>query len=114
MKSSIKDLLIFIKFVNRLSKVTGTISVDGVTPLEAGLAAWRSRLVALPQRPALFAATLRDNLDPDEIHSDAEIWDALEQVCGTLRYFMQVKKPILEAALPLTHRNNVMYAIKKY
>ncbi|CAH2056118.1 unnamed protein product, partial [Iphiclides podalirius] len=64
----------------RLAKVSGRITVDGVTAEEAGLHVWRSRLCALPQRPALFAATLRDNLDPEGRYSDAQIHDALEQV----------------------------------
>ncbi|XP_053622023.1 probable multidrug resistance-associated protein lethal(2)03659 isoform X2 [Plodia interpunctella] len=64
----------------RLSRITGKVTVDGVTADEAGLRCWRSRLCALPQRPALFAATLRDNLDPQHKYSDAEIYAALEQV----------------------------------
>ncbi|XP_028172659.1 probable multidrug resistance-associated protein lethal(2)03659, partial [Ostrinia furnacalis] len=65
---------------SRLSHVTGSVKVDGVTADEAGLRIWRSRLCALPQRPALFAAPLRDNLDPEQRHSDAEIHRALAQV----------------------------------
>ncbi|XP_048004217.1 probable multidrug resistance-associated protein lethal(2)03659 isoform X1 [Leguminivora glycinivorella] len=64
----------------RLGKTSGKISVDGVTPEEAGLRAWRQRLVALPQRPALFAGPLRDNLDPQHIYTDAEIYNALHEV----------------------------------
>ncbi|CAG4948811.1 unnamed protein product [Parnassius apollo] len=64
----------------RLSKVSGRITVDGVCAEQAGLRAWRSRLCALPQRPALFAATLRDNLDPEGRYTDAQIYGALEQV----------------------------------
>ncbi|KOB70929.1 putative ATP-dependent bile acid permease [Operophtera brumata] len=54
--------------------------VDGVSYDEAGLRSWRSRVCALPQRAALFAATLRDNLDPANKHTDADIYKALEQV----------------------------------
>lgn len=64
----------------RLAKVSGKVSVDGVSAETAGLRAWRSRLCALPQRPALFAAALRDNLDPEGIYSDADIYKALDQV----------------------------------
>ncbi|GBP66210.1 Probable multidrug resistance-associated protein lethal(2)03659 [Eumeta japonica] len=64
----------------RLSKLYGKVTVDGVTVDEAGLRAWRSRLAALPQRPALFAASLRDNLDPDGRYTDVQLWDALDQV----------------------------------
>ncbi|CAK1546528.1 unnamed protein product [Leptosia nina] len=64
----------------RLNKITGSITVDGVTAEVAGLRTWRSRLFALPQRPALFAATLRDNLDPEQKYSDAQIHTALKEV----------------------------------
>ncbi|CAB3257407.1 unnamed protein product [Arctia plantaginis] len=64
----------------RLAKVSGNVKVDGVTAETAGLRAWRSRLCALPQRPALFAAALRENLDPEGIYTDADIYKALDQV----------------------------------
>ncbi|KAL4711269.1 hypothetical protein ACJJTC_019110 [Scirpophaga incertulas] len=64
----------------RLSHVTGVVTVDGVSAHEAGLRRWRSSLFVLPQRPALFAATLRENIDPEEKYSDAQIHQALEQV----------------------------------
>ncbi|CAH2101657.1 unnamed protein product [Euphydryas editha] len=64
----------------RLSKISGSIRVDGVSAEAAGLRRWRSRLCALPQRPALFAASLRDNLDPQRVYSDAQIYAALDEV----------------------------------
>ncbi|XP_045529572.1 probable multidrug resistance-associated protein lethal(2)03659 [Pieris brassicae] len=64
----------------RLNKITGKVLVDGVSAELAGLRTWRSRLCALPQRPALFAATLRDNLDPEQKYSDAQIHAALHEV----------------------------------
>ncbi|XP_052748998.1 probable multidrug resistance-associated protein lethal(2)03659 [Galleria mellonella] len=64
----------------RLNPITGAVRVDGVTAEEAGLRAWRCRLGALPQRPALFAGSLRDNLDPRGLHSDADLLAALDQV----------------------------------
>ncbi|CAG9786868.1 unnamed protein product [Diatraea saccharalis] len=64
----------------RLNRISGSVRVDGVCAEECGLRAWRSQLCALPQRPALFAATLRDNLDPAQQYADAEIYRALEQV----------------------------------
>ena len=31
------------------------------------------------QDPVVFSGTMRENLDPFEIHSDTEVWEALEQ-----------------------------------
>ncbi|CAH2229132.1 jg8067, partial [Pararge aegeria aegeria] len=64
----------------RLNKISGKVTVDGVNADQAGLRRWRSRLCALPQRPALFAATLRDNLDPEQKYTDAQLFAALNEV----------------------------------
>ncbi|KAG7295682.1 hypothetical protein JYU34_021965 [Plutella xylostella] len=64
----------------RLSKISGKITIDGLTAEQVGLSRWRSGVAALPQRPALFAASLRDNLDPHGVYSDAQIWEKLKQV----------------------------------
>lgn len=58
----------------------GAIMLDGMNVLEMGLTDLRSRLAAIPQDPVLFSGSLRNNLDPYSAHSDAELWDALEQV----------------------------------
>lgn len=34
----------------------------------------------MPQSPDLFEGTLRENIDPAGVYSDADIWIALEQV----------------------------------
>ncbi|KAM3955592.1 putative multidrug resistance-associated protein lethal(2)03659 [Aphomia sociella] len=64
----------------RLCPISGAVRVDGVSLEQAGLRAWRGRLAALPQRPALFAGALRDNLDPRGRHRDADLLAALHQV----------------------------------
>lgn len=40
----------------------------------------RSRLTIVAQESALFAGTLRFNLDPFEAYDDLDIWDALRRV----------------------------------
>ena len=40
----------------------------------------RSAISIVPQSPDLFEGTLRENIDPVEEHSDADIWNALDQV----------------------------------
>ncbi|XP_041970656.1 probable multidrug resistance-associated protein lethal(2)03659 [Aricia agestis] len=73
-----KSSLIAALFV--LARTHGGVAVDGVRARSAGLRAWRRRLCALPQRPALFAGTLRDNLDPMGARTDAELHAALREV----------------------------------
>lgn len=63
----------------------GAIMLDGVDLLQMGLTDLRSRLAAIPQDPVLFSGSLRGNLDPYNRHTDAELWDALEQVALKVR-----------------------------
>lgn len=39
----------------------------------------RSQLAAIPQEPFLFSGTVRENLDPQGLHEDGALWQALEQ-----------------------------------
>ncbi|XP_070536210.1 ATP-binding cassette sub-family C member 8-like [Ptychodera flava] len=56
----------------------GCISIDGVNIADVPLLTLRSRLAIIPQDPVLFAGTIRFNLDPEEIRSDDELWEALD------------------------------------
>ena len=56
----------------------GQISIDGQNIGLMGLARLRSRLTIIPQDPVLFSGSLRMNLDPFEMYTDAQIWTALE------------------------------------
>ncbi len=38
----------------------------------------RSAVTTIPQDPTLFSGSLRTNVDPTEVKSDSEVWDALE------------------------------------
>lgn len=61
-----------------LEAISGKITIDGENIAEFGLHDLRSRLTIIPQDPVLFSGTLRFNLDPLKIHTDYEIWRALE------------------------------------
>ena len=39
----------------------------------------RSQLAVIPQEPFLFSGTVRENLDPQGLHEDGALWQALEQ-----------------------------------
>ncbi len=56
-----------------------SILIDDQDILSMPLQLLRSRLTIIPQDPVMFSGTIRSNLDPFRCHSDAEIWDALDQ-----------------------------------
>jgi ATP-binding cassette subfamily C (CFTR/MRP) protein 1 len=62
-----------------LEAAEGKISIDGVDISEIGLHDLRSIISIIPQDPQLFEGTLRTNIDPTNVASDADIWQALNQ-----------------------------------
>lgn len=64
------------------SKANAVCSIDGLNVSTIGLFDLRGRLAIIPQDPAMFEGTVRDNLDPRHVHDDTELWSVL----GTLGY----------------------------
>ncbi|XP_056606838.1 multidrug resistance-associated protein 1 [Triplophysa dalaica] len=61
-----------------LEAAKGKIYIDGINISELGLHDLRSRITIIPQDPVLFSGSLRMNLDPFNVYSDEEVWNALE------------------------------------
>lgn len=62
-----------------LEAAAGKISIDGVDVSTIGLHDLRSVVSIIPQDPQLFEGTLRQNIDPTNSASDADLWQALSQ-----------------------------------
>ncbi|XP_052451486.1 multidrug resistance-associated protein 1 [Carassius gibelio] len=57
---------------------SGAVLIDDINIARMGLFDLRSRLQIIPQVPVLFSGTLRANLDPFALHTEAQVWLALE------------------------------------
>ncbi|KAK8865675.1 hypothetical protein IAR55_000820 [Kwoniella newhampshirensis] len=62
-----------------LEAAGGRILIDGVDIAAIGLHDLRSIVSIIPQDPQLFEGSLRTNVDPTNVSSDADIWQALTQ-----------------------------------
>jgi ATP-binding cassette, subfamily C (CFTR/MRP), member 1 len=60
-----------------IEATNGRIDIDDIDTSKIGLHDLRHRLTIIPQDPALFEGTVRENLDPTAEHDDTEIWSAL-------------------------------------
>jgi ABC-type multidrug transport system fused ATPase/permease subunit len=62
-----------------IEPASGRILIDGVDTTVIGLEDLRSVVSIIPQDPQLFEGSLRSNVDPTNLASDEQIWQALSQ-----------------------------------
>ncbi|KAB0353834.1 hypothetical protein FD755_023472 [Muntiacus reevesi] len=88
----------------RLSEPEGSIQIDGILTTNIGLHDLRKKMSVAPQEPFLFTATMRNNLDPFNEHSDEELWNALEESSLSITNSWSLPKPMsIESVMPSNH-----------
>jgi ATP-binding cassette, subfamily C (CFTR/MRP), member 4 len=73
----------------RLAPVEGSVVIDSIDTGNLLLQDLRSKISIIPQDPVLFSGTLRYNLDPFGEYADYILWNAIEAVRNTQKYFGQ-------------------------
>ena len=64
----------------QMAETDGEIRIDGMNITKLNVISTRRNISTISQAPVLISASIRMNLDPDEMFSDSEIWNALEQM----------------------------------
>uniref|UniRef100_A0ACB8GBZ2 Uncharacterized protein n=1 Tax=Sphaerodactylus townsendi TaxID=933632 RepID=A0ACB8GBZ2_9SAUR len=70
---------LFLALFHMVELRAGRILLDNIDSHSVNLKELRSRLAIIPQDPFLFSGTVRENLDPQGQHTDADLYQVLEQ-----------------------------------
>lgn len=74
-KSSIISVLLRLYEIDE-----GKILIDNVDTKTMSVEYLRRNITVIPQDPVLFSTTIRENIDPNNVFTDAEIWHVLNRV----------------------------------
>lgn len=80
-----------------IEPASGHIEIDGISTSDIGLEDLRSHLSIIPQDPQLFQGTIRDNMDPGHVHSDQQLWTALDY--AYMKEYVQSMQGKLDASI---------------
>jgi len=69
---------LFLVLMRLVEPCQGKVVIDGYDIQNLGLAQLRSKLAIIPQDPVMFCGTVKQNLDPEDVFSDEQMWKALE------------------------------------
>ncbi|XP_057310387.1 ATP-binding cassette sub-family C member 4-like [Hydractinia symbiolongicarpus] len=70
----------FLSMLFRMGNITGTVQIDGYPISGLKLKDLRKSISIIPQDPVMFSGSLRKNLDPFNEYTDADVWEAIEEV----------------------------------
>ena len=71
---------LFLAMLRIVELDSGIISIDGVNIALLGLTKLRQVITLIPQDPLIFNGTLRENLDPLQVHSDEVLRKVMQEV----------------------------------
>jgi len=86
------------------------VYIDGINTAEVDLLHLRKSISAIPQTPILFAASLRQNLDPFDEYADEEVRASLQQVLLDVDLPGMLDQPVLEGSFSLGQRQQLCLA----
>lgn len=75
------NLVCLLLFQRLIDINSGSIEIDGVDIGSIATDALRDQLAIIPQDPVLFSGSIRMNLDPWDLFSDAQLWEVCHSEC---------------------------------